>query len=198
MNRLRELYSMKPIIRKRGCPASYGLVWDMPFDEKQHAEFKNEAIVMKPDRRLYLPDRIQWFIKQDDLLDCEDELEFPFTRTVHYNNAATLKHDIVRCDKRENLPEKVVPNAVKLVCTFSGALKNGRELRHSAGVRKEQRFKFPIIGGFGLYLQVEYKVRVKVEGDGLKFGIRFNGKDLGGVGEVAPEWNAELVGFEAE
>ena len=198
MNRLRQLYNMKPIIRKRGCPASYGLVWNTPFDEKQHAEFKNEAIVMKPDRRLYLPNRIQWFIKQNDLLDCEGPLEFPFTQSVHYKNAATLKHGIVRCDRRADLPEKVVSGVVKQVCTFSGALKDGRELRNVAGVRKEQRFKLPIIGSFGKYLQVEYKIRVKVEDEGLRFNISFNGEDLGRAGEVDTEWDVELGGYEAQ
>lgn len=199
MNRLRQLYSMKPIIRKRGCTASYGLVWNMPFDEKKHAGFKYEAIQMKPDKRLYLPNRIQWFIKQNDLLDCESVLEFPFTRSVHYKNATTLKHDIVMCDRRvTDLPEKVVSGVVRPVCTFSGALRDGRELRKDVGVRTEQRFKIPIIGRFGKYLQVDYKIRVKAEDDGLKFNIRFNGEDLGRTGEIGTKWDVELSGFEAQ
>jgi len=199
MNRLRQVYSLRPIIRKRACPASYGLVWNMPFDKKEHAEFKHEAIEMKPDRRLYLPDRIQWFIKQNDLLDCESVQEFPFTRSVRYGSAAILKHDIVRCDtRRVNLPEKVVPGIVRHVCTISGALKNGKELRHVEGVRKEHRIPIPTFGGgIGKYLQVRYKVQVKVEDEGLKFNISFNGEGLGRTGEVDTEWSAKLGGLEA-
>ena len=176
MNRLHQLYNVKPIISKRGCPASYGLLWNMPFDQRKHAGLRHEAIHMKPDKLLYLPNRIEWFIKQNELLDCEDVLEFPLTQNVHYKYVTTLTHEIVRFDKRTvDLPEKVTPDVIR-VCTFSGALREGRELRNLGGVQRGQRFKIPIFGRFGKYLRVKYKIRVKVEDDGLKFNIHFNGE----------------------
>jgi hypothetical protein len=190
---------MKPIIRKRGCPASYGVVWNMPFDEKDHAEIKSEAIKMKPDGHLYLPSRIQWFIKQHDLLDCDRVLEFPLSQSVHRKNPAILRHEIVRYDGRPiNLPDKVAGDAVRSVCTFSGSLQGGKELRKVKGVQEEHKIKIPVIGGFGKFLRVEYKIRVEVEDAGLKFGIRFNGEDIGHAGEIETEWDREFGGFEAQ
>ena len=199
MNRMRQLYRMKPIIRKRGCPTSYGLVWNEPFDKKKHADFKHEAIRMKPDNHRYLPNRIQWFLKQDELLDCESVLEFPFTQNIRYSNATTLTHKIVSCDQRmDRLPVKEERGLVKLVCTISGTLRDGKELRNAGEVQKEQKIKIPILGEIGKYLQVTYKVRVKVEDEGLKFNIVFSGEDLGRTGEVDTEWSKELSAYEAQ
>lgn len=87
---------------------------------------------------------------------------------------------------------------VKLVCTFSGTLRDGKELRNAEGVQKEQKIKIPIFGKFGKYLRVTYTVRVKVEDEGLKFNIVFSGEDLGRTGEVDPEWSKELSAYEAQ
>jgi hypothetical protein len=170
----------------------------MPFDEQEHAGFKSEAISMNPDGRLYLPDRIQWFIKQNDLLDCDRVLEFPFSRSVHRKNPATLKHEIVRYDGRPTqLPAKVVRGDIRSVYTLSGSLQSGKQLRNVKGVREKHKIKIPVIGGFGKYLRVEYKIRVKVQDAGLRFNIRFDGEDIGRTGEIETEWSRELGGFAA-
>lgn len=76
---------------------------------------------------------------------------------------------------------------------------DGKELQNAKGIRKEHRHKIPIIGGgIGKFLELEYKVRAKVEDEGLKFNILLNGENLGRTCEIGTEWNVELVEYEAQ
>ncbi|KAF8242077.1 actin-like ATPase domain-containing protein [Wilcoxina mikolae CBS 423.85] len=189
LDRIHQIFHVKPIISHRCSRASYGFVFDMPYDKEKHKQSKRERIKLKVDGRYYLPGRINWFINRDEPVECGRFITVPFSRNVDFKHPGILRHDIVKFDgKPEDRPDKFDSDPKLLVCKIWCNLES--TLREMKRV-KRYKHGFAMVR-WGEYLNVTYDVLVAVESNGLKFQLLLDGQTSGSVEEIEVDWTKEL------
>ncbi|KAI9763868.1 MAG: hypothetical protein M1840_009052 [Geoglossum simile] len=96
-DRIQKLTLGPPIMGERCCRASYGMVCTEVYDRARHMGLPTWTDPL--DRRLYVPNQIDWFVKKGEPVSTDHPIKHPFTRKIDPNGPReTWKSRLVTSD----------------------------------------------------------------------------------------------------
>ncbi|KAF8536552.1 hypothetical protein BDD12DRAFT_889846 [Trichophaea hybrida] len=192
LSRVSQLSFGASIISTRRCTASYGILYDEPYDKKKHSE--GECVKNKLSGKKFAKNQILWMVVRDERIEDDRIYKYDLSRSIDPNcSNKKWSHKIVRFDG----PAKTRPRSL---LTGKGKVKVIRHVSCNLGatildpkvgpVKAKNRSLFGI--GDGKYLKVDYDIRVFVGAAELTVELWFDGIKRNKDGDIRTEWETEF------
>ncbi|KAI9771495.1 MAG: hypothetical protein M1840_002115 [Geoglossum simile] len=182
MDRIQKLKFNRSIIDERCCRKSYGMVCMEPYNKDKHLGQRTWKDPL--DKKLYVPEQIDWFIKQGQPVSTEKPIEHTFTRKIDPSRPrVTWTSRLIESDvlDEQYLPYNLSQSNAKVCCTLES------DLTHLPLANfKKKNHHFYSRGN--PYFRASYSVRVIIGPADLRFELWMGGTKYSKDRPIAVEW----------
>ena len=185
LNRLQEYLEISVISGIRSREA-YGITYDEPWDGNP---LTKSWRVKHADHKYYLPGKIEWVLRKNELVSRDIPIKASFTRVVSLRRSEKpVRHNVVRFRGYGRLPDWVDPGRTKGVCTVDCDLGPSVLTKARRGVLKYLHSRYHKVG-YEIWLRpgpVDLQIELFVAGERSRSD------------EVRVKWESDVMMLEEE
>ncbi|KAI9780171.1 MAG: hypothetical protein M1839_007008 [Geoglossum umbratile] len=192
IDRIQHLRCGTGVLQTRRCRASYGILFNEPYDKRKH---RGQKPLKGPlDGKEYVIDQIDWFIVRGEPITDGQSIVRRYSRIADTDNPDKVwKVRIAICRRAlppENLPQRLPrdPAIARVVCEIKSDLQSHAFGEDTNGVA----IRFKHWWRFGKkYLKIDHEVVINIGPADLSFEMRFDNKTWNDKKVVPVEWMPE-------
>ncbi|KAI9781155.1 MAG: hypothetical protein M1839_006263 [Geoglossum umbratile] len=186
VDRIHRLKHGISILSTRRCRASYGILFNEPYDRRKHPR------EVRPrrgpiDRKEYAVDQIWWLVLQGAAIKRDQPIGQRFYRITENPNMIWKDTIATSTSPPHRLPPSISAGDAQKVCEITSNLSAHTLIPGVDGVKKKK----PKVFGVGIgkeYWKIPHEVLVYIGSADLRFEIKFAGNVIGERGEVPVKW----------
>ncbi|KAI9760223.1 MAG: hypothetical protein M1840_002585 [Geoglossum simile] len=178
IDRVHRLKYGQSILFTRCCRASYGILFNEPYDKKKHAIQKDMKPLKGPlDGKEYAIDQIHWLVRQGQPIKRDEPIKHTFYRIIDSKDSSKCWKDTIAMSRSPptRLPNYIREGDAHRVCVLKSSLDSQVLSPGANGVKAGRRHWMGFRVGKS-YLKIEHEFVVSVGPADLKFEIRFAGE----------------------
>lgn len=194
IDRMQRITTMRNVLTGRICPASYGVLCDMPYDKnnRQHVgqDVYKHAIFGVP----YVRNQVKWMIKKGQVIDVDNHIAHKFTRQVcrlkdgdaDDSRKKIWKDSIVISHQEaKRLPTSLSHSDCHVFCDITSDLSTLS--LNDFDLIKEQKSWYRV-GSREKYRIAEHQIKVVIGSTDIKFELWYKGGQFTRTNSIRVDW----------